>query len=255
MDEGEKKYKDLFSDDAKIAAFDKIAEKYYYQNFGSMSKSEFDVLMFSIYIEQILEKDEENFNAYSDYTLSKLLGITQSKVSSLKVKKQLTYPYEKFEWKRSFERVLKHARLEGNNICVYIPDKNLFLELKNIIEINGGFVDTQLNPKLLKISVGDFLSLLYEMEKEDDKADIKKLEADIIAFLKKNAADDEAALNKINQKNISESITAYFENNGTKLATDTAKAALDIVGLFTPLGTIGEICKIATALIGTVLNK
>ncbi len=254
MEEGKKRYNELFpNNDVKARAFDKIAEKYYYQNFGSMSKSEFDVLMFSIYIEQILEKDEENFNAYSDYTLSKLLGITQGKASSLKVKKQLTYPYEKFEWKRSFERVLKYARLEENNICIYIPDKNLFLELKNIIEINGGFVDTQLNPKLLKISVGDFLVLLYEMAKDDN--DINRLENDIIAYLKKNATDDEEALKKINQKNVSESIAAYFKNNGAKLATDTFRAALDIMGLFTSLGTVGGICKIATELIGTLLNK
>ena len=48
--------------------------------------------MFSIYLDGIMEHEEINMTAYSDYELSKLLGITQPKVSNLKVKKQLTYP-------------------------------------------------------------------------------------------------------------------------------------------------------------------
>ena len=255
MTESQQKYNELFPDEkVKAKAFDELAEKYYFQNFGNISKSELDVLMFSIYIEKILEKDEENFNAYSDYTLSKLLGITQSKVSSLKIKKQLTYPYDKFDWKRSFERVLKNARFERNSIRVYIPDKNLFLELKNIIEINGGFIDTQLNSKLLKISVGDFINLLYEMAKGDNNVDIKKLENDIIACLKNNVVNDEEALNKINRKSVAESIREYFKSCGGNLMSEAAQAAVGIIELFTPLGTIGNMCKIAAKLIGTALN-
>ena len=71
--------------EGKAQAFDKLAEKYYYCNFGSTSKADLDVLMFSIYIERILDKSQKDFNSYSDYTLSKNLGITQSKISNLKV--------------------------------------------------------------------------------------------------------------------------------------------------------------------------
>ena len=39
----------------------------------------------------------EDMNTYSDYTLSKLLGITQNRISSLKVKKELIYPYQGFD--------------------------------------------------------------------------------------------------------------------------------------------------------------
>ena len=81
-------YKDkidkMFDYDAKIKAFDKIAEKFYYGNFGSTSKADVETLMFSLYIEQILEKEQDNMVAYSDYSLSKALGITQSKISNLK---------------------------------------------------------------------------------------------------------------------------------------------------------------------------
>ena len=44
-------YDSLFKTDAdKATAFDMIAEQYYMCNFGSMSKDDFDVLMFLIYI-------------------------------------------------------------------------------------------------------------------------------------------------------------------------------------------------------------
>ena len=82
-------YNELFNTlESKAKAFDTIAEKYYFSNFGSISRSDFDTLMFSLYIEQILFKHQDDFSAYSDYTLSKQLGITQTKVSNLKVKKQ-----------------------------------------------------------------------------------------------------------------------------------------------------------------------
>lgn len=102
--------------ESKAMAFDKVAEKFYFINFGSSSKSDIDVLMFSIYLEQILGKTEYDLDSYSDYTLSKLLGITQNKVSNLKVKKELLYPYQDFSWKDSFGRILRNYRYENGKI-------------------------------------------------------------------------------------------------------------------------------------------
>lgn len=92
----QEKYEELFSLEDKAKAFDMLAQNYYFGNFGTMQKSDFDLLMFSIYLERILEKSEDEIETFSDYELSKLLGITQSRVSTLKVKKQLRYPYKKF---------------------------------------------------------------------------------------------------------------------------------------------------------------
>lgn len=170
-----RKYNQLFDTaKAKAEAFDKIAEQFYDANFGTISKSDIDVLLFSIYIEQILEKEETNLNAYSDYTLSKELGITQSKVSTLKVKKQLLYPYEKFDWKASFARISQNAVYENNKIKIHIPDKNLYIELQNAIESNGGFIETQLNSHLLQIRPEYFLDLLIGISDDKDRDDLMK---------------------------------------------------------------------------------
>lgn len=163
------KYNEFFSDEAKIAAFDKIAECYYECNFGTMQKSDMDLLMFSVYLDQILKRSENESKTYSDYTLSKYLGITQRRISSFKEKKELVYPYEGFDWHKSFLRVSDNARYESGKIKINISDKNLYLEIKNAIEEMGGYVDVQINPNLLQVSPEYFVDLLMSLGEEDDR--------------------------------------------------------------------------------------
>ena len=176
IDEAKEKYQELFpTDKEKAEAFDKIASEYYYLNFGMMPKANLDVLMFSIYIEQILEKyGYEKFKEYSDYSLSKDLGITQTKVSNLKVKKELLYPYEGYDWKKSFALISKNAVYEDRKIKLWIPDKNLYLELKNAIEENGGFIEVQLNSNLLQVRLPYFIDLLITVSDEKSRDELIK---------------------------------------------------------------------------------
>lgn len=193
-------YEELFSSvEAKANAFDEIAKQYYFCNFGSMSKTDLDTLMFSIYIDRILEQEEDDFNAYSDYTISKELGITQTKISNLKVRKQLKYPYEKFDWRKSFARICQNARFENGKIKIYIPDKNLYLELQNVIESKGGYVDFALNQKLLVLSPEYFVDLMFEISDEEDR---KELQEALVIELKKYNKDFEIgqSVNKSERK-------------------------------------------------------
>ena len=84
-------YYELFPDDhTKAAAFDRLARHFYDANFGTMAKADIEVFMFSEYIERILANEDCNFRDYSDYALSKWLGIPQSRVANLKVKNSLS---------------------------------------------------------------------------------------------------------------------------------------------------------------------
>lgn len=168
------KYEELFNEKHKAEAFDKIAELYYNQNFGSTSKQDIDLLMFSIYIEQILDKTETDISTYSDYTLSKVLGITQSKIRNLKERKELKYPYEKFDWKKSFERVSRNATYENEKIKIELHDKNLYNEIKNFIEEKGGYVDVKLNTTLLQISPCYYIDFLLDLENDKNREEIRK---------------------------------------------------------------------------------
>ena len=188
------RYNELFSDKDKIEAFDKIAEKYYFGNFGATNKQDLDTLIFSLYLERILEKDQYDYNSYSDYRLSKELGLTQSKVSNLKVKKELLYPYHNFDWRISFQKVITNATFEDNKIKIFIRDKNLFLELKNAIEENGGFIEIQLTPNLLQVKLCYFLDLMIAISEEKDRDKIRsKIQKEILA---KNKDVDVEKLNK-----------------------------------------------------------
>lgn len=171
----QKRYDELFPDDSvKAKAFDEIAKQYYFCNFGTMQKADIEVLLFSLYIDQILEKSEENMQTYSDYTLSKYLGVTQSRISTLKIKKELKYPYAGFDWKTSFSRIFNNARYENGKIKVHIPDRNLYLEIKNAIECKNGYVDILLNSNLLQVSPEYFIDLVFAISNDEDKENIIK---------------------------------------------------------------------------------
>jgi len=175
VDNLREKYNELFcNDELKARAFDKIAENYYLGNFGSMQKSDIEVLLFSLFIERILKKSEDDLSTYSDYTLAKQLGVTQSKISALKVKKQLQYPYDGFDWKKSFERVCKNARYENKKIYINLRDRNLYYELKNAVDEKGGFVETTLTSNLLVISVADFYDLTQSIMSQNAIGALKK---------------------------------------------------------------------------------
>ena len=222
------KYDELFSDDAaKARAFDKIAELYYFANFGSTSKADFDTLMFSIYIEQILDKSQADFNTYSDYTLSKQLGITQSKVSSLKVKKELKYPYERFDWKESFARIANRIVYEDGKIKIHIPDRNLYYELKNAIETSGGFVEVQLTANLLQVRLSYFIDLLLLLDKDSTREETREMIKKTI----KEADNDIELLEK--------------EPFGKALLDETPEMIIDIIEKCVPVvgGVIGTIGK------------
>lgn len=219
------RYKELFPDNTtKAQAFDKLAEAYYYRNFGQMQKTDFETLMFSLYLDRILDENEENMRTYSDYTLSKLLGITQSRVSNLKVRKELLYPYERFDWRESLKRVIEHARYEDGKIKISIPDKNLFLETKNAIEESGGYIETQLNSSLLQIRPEYFVDLMVAASDGDSQRDeiTQKLKDD----LRKRGIENKKISEAINRKTIS----VLLKEQSVSIIADIIEECVPVVG-------------------------
>ena len=170
----------------KAKLFDVIAENYYNVNFGSFSKSQMDLLMFSIYLDRLIESGRP----FDDYSISKQLGVTQATVRQLKIKKQLIYPRE-YKWYEAFIEYSKNAVFDNNDrIVISIPDPNVYLELQQAIEEMGGFVEVQLNSKLLKIPPGYFIELLlhiYQLEKNLDEKETKKLKKEFLKNLNENS--------------------------------------------------------------------
>ena len=168
-----------FSTDEKCALFDKIEKMYFERNFGSVTKSDFETFLFSEYIEHCLEHQKP----YDDYTLSKTGGITQSRVRTLKERKELKYPYEKFDWKENFASLVRNAKYDeaDHYVKIIIEDVNVMNEVRHFIEEKGWYDECSLNKKLLRIPLNCFAEICIGNERienlftPDVKADVEKL--------------------------------------------------------------------------------
>lgn len=172
------KYEELFDGYDKAAAFDEIAKLFFNRNFGTATKAEIELLMFHFYMDALIKKHKANdgvldYTASSDYNMGKQLGLPQSTVRTLKVKKQARYP-EGFDWMNSLASIQENIRQDGKKIIIPIRDINLLIEVKNYILEHGGYIEFESTSEFLKIRIEFFLMLMYEtLEIEDRKKFIK----------------------------------------------------------------------------------
>lgn len=211
----------------KAKMFDEIAKHYYQRNFGSFSKSDIDLLMFHFFLEKEINKNTNNngllnYNSVSDYKISKELGITQQRVKSLKIKKQLIYPIE-YSWQESLAALLKNARFdrETQKIILTIPDPNLLIEIQNYVEEQGGYIATQFNSKLLQIRVEYFIELVILVEGSVTSKN------KIIKALKESIAESNKNESIFDEKNIGKSLLEAGVNITTIVANLTSIASGD----------------------------
>ena len=180
----------VFSDEEKVQMFDMIANRFYNRNFGTCTKSEFDLLMFHFYLKKLETEKKPIINKCSDYSISKELGITQQRVRSYKIKENLIYPRSDYNWIDEFAVLVKNARIDNNKIVINIMNPNLYIEIENYLEESGSYIEKQLNSKLMIIRIEYFidLCLLFEDEKnrkqviKDIKKQCKNADIDIKKF-------------------------------------------------------------------------
>ena len=201
-----------------------------------MSKTDIEVLMFSLFINRLLDVEgDEDYRNFSDYTLAKDLGITQSKVSSLKLKQQLQYPRE-YKWRDALARISNNVRYENGKLKLQIPDINLFYEIKNAVEENGGFIDISLTPKLLQVSPDYFLDLLVAISPEESRESLRK---ELRKELRAHTKDQEYLDNEPFGKKLAKG----SKDVAIEVVSAVANAAIgNIIGAGTSLATIASNC-------------
>jgi len=155
-----------YSDDKKAIILDEIFNRYFNRNFGTMSKADFEVYLFHYYIEYLRENEPE---LCSDYALSNIMGITQSRVRNLKIKAELLYPREDFnnKWKEIFVGYIANANYQGGLVKMNIPEVDVLVELRHFMEENGWYDEYQLNPKLFQCPLEIFLKLCEKLDGEE----------------------------------------------------------------------------------------
>lgn len=113
--------------------FSEIKERCLNRNFGTLAKSEFDLLLFHYYLEN---KQEEVGSRYvSDYEIGRDLGLTIQRVRSFRERDALKQEPDD-GWKEYFIGRLQFAYCDENgNVKISVPDVNV---IKEIPELSGG---------------------------------------------------------------------------------------------------------------------
>lgn len=192
-----------FTNEEKIANFDIICDNFFNANFGHLSKSDIELMIFNFYIQKMVKDNSDNdgiidFNKCSDYLISKELGITQQRVRNLKVKNQLINPMD-FKWEKALAKLTENARYdkESHKVILNIPDPNLYIEVQNFIEESGAYVEKQLNSKVLQIRAEYYIALILNIEDEKScKRIVKELKKQFKKDNKKETAFDENNIGK-----------------------------------------------------------
>lgn len=214
-----------FTKNEKADAFDIISRYYFNRNFGTISKADLDTLMFSIYIDHLID----NHLPYDDYTMSISLGITEARIRTLKERKQLKFPRE-YVWQKAFAALIQNAKYDSDtkHVKLLIEDVNLMKEVRHFVRINGWYDEFQLNPSLFQCKLDCFLMLCSRLdgEMELSEADRKKLDE------LKAKEDDRGAIEKI--------LDGDFKNGMSDLVFHSTEIVLCDVLERLPFGEIGS---------------
>ncbi|MBR5338922.1 MAG: hypothetical protein IK150_02460 [Lachnospiraceae bacterium] len=154
---------------SKEKLYQRIQEsELYTKRFGTFAKSDYEVLMFTIYLDSLE-------GTARDYDISIDLGITESKVRNLRIRSQLLYP-KKLDWKEELEKSMEHGVYDASSkqITIMFEDPSVQNLMKNEIEKAFSNVGRTFNPKQLVLPIESFLILAAQAE-EDKQIVLEKL--------------------------------------------------------------------------------
>lgn len=214
------------SPEEKSKYLDEILSNFYNRNFGRMSKTDFETLIFRILLEY---KRKYEPDQCTDYALSNILGISQSRVRNLKQRTELIYPRKNFseKWKKIFANDVKHAQYDEHTglVKMNIPDIAVLIELRNFMEKNSWYDEYQLNPKLFQCPLPIFLSLCHKIDGQEidvDKIAIENLER---LQLEVKGTDAESVIDLLKQGKTKEALKQF----GGKISQSILCDILDTV--------------------------
>lgn len=149
-----------------------ITEHYFNHNFGSMSKSDLETLLFHLYEDNLtkrrkdaeIELSDKSMSSWEsdDYTLSKALGITQSRVRALKERSALKYPQkEELDFRDGILSVIKSAYYckSDKKMHCFINDVIAQIEIRHYLETKFMFDEFSLNPKVMVLTPKAFFEV------------------------------------------------------------------------------------------------
>lgn len=144
-----------------------IKEQCLTRNFGTLSKSEFDLLVFHYYL---LDKQAQVGPRYvTDYEIGRELGLTIQRVRSLREREALKWRSQE-DWKEKFLKCLKYAHYDEKSdaVKILVLDVNVIKEVRNFIEMAGLIDDYQLNPKVFQCNLDALIAICLDFKSGDE---------------------------------------------------------------------------------------
>jgi hypothetical protein len=189
-----------------------ILENAFKSGFGTLSKTELDLILFTAILKYSNQKD------ISDHALSKYLQITQAKVRNLKEKASVKYiTISSDEAIKKFLEKLTNAKIEDKYIDIPVYDIAVKNEIEALMDAHNILLHSQLNPKIFRLRIDDYLEFALMLELENDselKEDklIEKILDSVKAMIekneqyRKNLGLDEDSLKNLSKKTLKESL-------------------------------------------------
>ena len=241
--------KDLIDAGKEKEAINFILENCFRAGFGALSKTDLDLILFSA----ILKFGEEVKT--NDHDLSKYLQITQQRIRNLKEKASVKYlMITREEAIKRFTEKAASAKPEDIFLDIPIFDIAVKNEIEAILDENNILLYSQLNWKIFRLRIDDFLelSILFETEAEVGKSR-EETEEKIMADIRKLVAENEEF-----QKNITAGENKIAELSKKALKDALVKGGIsfgiDLLASLVPGGTFvsGPVKKLLTTIAGKV---
>ena len=221
----------ILSSDEKIEAFDLIASKFYRKNFGTMSKTDFELLLFGIYIRY----SKMHKLPTDDYSISRELGITQSKVRNLKLRNELQKNILTDDlWKQEFANCVETAIYDDNKklVKVMVPEVTVMMELRHFMEENRWYDEYHLNPKLFQCPLDFFIPLCEKLDGTDGLTIDASVRKKLCSLNKQASEAEQSAIAKI--------LNGAIEDGFKDLAWKGTTAIIIEVLKVLPFGALAE---------------
>ena len=145
----------------KSAALEFILKNAFKSGFGTLNKSELDLILFAAIM-------KFGYDGDTDLQLSKYLQITQRRISNLKEK--VSVKYSLIDNKKAikyFIEKLEFAKKSDTYIDVPIADVAVKNEVEGILDKYNLLLHSQLNQKIFRIRIDDLFELLLIFQSEE----------------------------------------------------------------------------------------
>ena len=136
-------------------------DKYCKKGFGSMNKNDFEVYIFNELLGTVDCKGKSN------YELSVILKIPESKVKRLRYEAALKYG-ENNKMEELVRKALREVTIDGEKIIFQTEGVMLKNYISWIMKKNGKTCDSSFNPEKIVIRIDDYEALIKEVYDENE---------------------------------------------------------------------------------------